>query len=186
MFKSQEVLSIKIKAFEKKYVETYLQDKTRLERSKETLDELLRRSQAVLEMKSKVVLYKEFLKILCEDDTEAELKIKLLRLTCDDDCQKMEEIHKNTIKMWKVLFYWSKKRQACFTTPFLEFDLKIILKAISKVTRFIADQGKESEIVAYKAQPVTRAINAQVKDTAVIVEFVKDMNKDTLKQRHWY
>ena len=73
MFKSQEVLSIKIKAFEKKYVETYLQDKTRLERSKETLDELLRRSQAVLEMKSKVVLYKEFLKILCEDDTEAEL-----------------------------------------------------------------------------------------------------------------
>jgi|LauGreDrversion4_2_1035121.scaffolds.fasta_scaffold57339_2 hypothetical protein len=110
MFKSQEVLSIKIKAFEKKYVETYLQDKTRLERSKETLDELLRRSQAVLEMKSKVVLYKEFLKILCEDDTEAELKIKLLRLTCDDDCQKMEEIHKNTIKMWKVLFYWSKKR----------------------------------------------------------------------------
>lgn len=40
MFKSSEGLSLKIKAFEKKYVETYLQDRTRLERCKETLDEL--------------------------------------------------------------------------------------------------------------------------------------------------
>ena len=44
MFRSSQGLSLKIKAFEKKYVETYLQDKTRLERCKETLDELLRRS----------------------------------------------------------------------------------------------------------------------------------------------
>jgi hypothetical protein len=72
----------------------------------------------------------------------------------------MEEIHKNTIKMWKVLLYWTKKRQICYTTSFLEFDLKIILKAINKVNKFLADQGKQSEVVAYKAQPVTRAINA--------------------------
>jgi hypothetical protein len=64
MLRSSESLALKIKAFEKKYVETYLQDRTRLERAKETLDEIFRRSQAVLEMKSKVVLYKEFLKIL--------------------------------------------------------------------------------------------------------------------------
>ena len=44
MFRSSEGLSLKIKAFEKKYVETYLQDKARLDRSKETLDELMRRS----------------------------------------------------------------------------------------------------------------------------------------------
>ena len=39
--------------------------------------------------------------------------------------------------------------------------------------------------MAYKAQPVTRSVNTQVKDTSVIVEFVKEMNKDTLKRRHW-
>jgi hypothetical protein len=86
MFRSSEGLSFKIKAFEKKYVETYLQDKTRLERCKETLDELLRRSQAVLEMKSKVVLYKEFLKILYEDDADAEQKLAKRKLSCDEDC----------------------------------------------------------------------------------------------------
>lgn len=130
MFRSSEGLSLKIKAFEKKYVETYLQDKSRLDRCKETLDELLRRSQAVLEMKSKVVLYKEFLKILYEDDPEKDEKIKHRKLSCATDCDFMEEIHKNTIKMWKVFLYWVKKRHQCLTTPFLEFDLKIILKAI--------------------------------------------------------
>ena len=110
MFRSSEGLSLKIKAFEKKYVETYLQDKTRLDRCKETLDELLRRSQAVLEMKAKVVLYKEFLKILYEDDQDKEQKLEKRQLSCAKDCDFMEEIHKNTIKMWKVFLYWNKKR----------------------------------------------------------------------------
>lgn len=64
----------------------------------------------MLEMKSKVVLYKEFLKILYEDDKDAEQKLKQRRLSCDEDCIKMEEIHKNTIKMWKIFLYWTKKR----------------------------------------------------------------------------
>ena len=139
MFRSSDGLSLKIKAFEKKYVETYLQDRTRLERCKETLDELLRRSQAIIEMKSKVVLYKEFLKILYEDDVDAEAKIQRKKLSCSEDCDFIEAIHKNTIKMWKVFLYWTKKRQICFTTPFLDFDLKIILKAISKVSKFLND-----------------------------------------------
>jgi hypothetical protein len=111
-------------------------------------------------MKSKVQLYKEFLKILYEDDADKEHKLEKRKLSCDEDCQKMEEIHKNTIKMWKVFLYWVRKRQSCFTTPFLEFDLKVILKAINKVTKFLADQSKQSEVVAYKAQPVTRAVTA--------------------------
>ena len=85
MFRSSEGLSLKIKAFEKKYVETYLQDKQRLDRCKETLDELLRRSQAIVEMKSKVVLYKEFLKILYEDEPDAQSKLEKKKLSCAQD-----------------------------------------------------------------------------------------------------
>ena len=44
MQSSSLVLSKKIKAFEKKYVETYLQDKSRLEDCADTLEELFKRS----------------------------------------------------------------------------------------------------------------------------------------------
>ncbi len=47
MFKSSQSLSLKIKAFEKKYVENYLQDKQRLDHCKDTLEELLRRQSAI-------------------------------------------------------------------------------------------------------------------------------------------
>ena len=53
--------------------------------------------------------------------------------------------------MWKVFLYWNKKRHLCFTTAFLELDLKEIQKAISKVNKFLAGQAKDSEIVAYKS-----------------------------------
>jgi hypothetical protein len=44
MLSSSLVLSKKIKAFEKKYVETYLQDRTRIEDCADTLEELFKRS----------------------------------------------------------------------------------------------------------------------------------------------
>ena len=139
MLKSSESLALKIKAFEKKYVETYLQDKTRLERAKETLDEIYRRSQAIVEMKSKVALYKEFLKILYSDDNDAESKIERKKLACAEACDCIEQIHKHTIKMWKLFVNWISKRHNCYTTPYLELDLKIITKAISKVTKYLAE-----------------------------------------------
>ena len=97
----------------------------------------------------------------------------------------MENIHKNTIKMWKVFLYWAKKRHVCFSTPFLQLDLHKIAKAITKVNKFLANQAKESETVAYKSQPITRAIGIQVKETSIIVEFAKDLHKETLQRRHW-
>ena len=71
MSASSTALSKKIKAFEKKYVTNYLQDKTRLEDCAETLEELFKRSTAIHEIKSKVMLYKEFLKLLYEEDEES-------------------------------------------------------------------------------------------------------------------
>lgn len=68
MNSSSGVLSKKIKAFEKKYVETYLHDKTRLDDCGDTLEELFKRSKAIHEIRSKVILYREFLKLLYEND----------------------------------------------------------------------------------------------------------------------
>ena len=48
MQSSSLVLSKKIKAFEKKYVETYLQDRSRLEDCADTLEELFKRSSNII------------------------------------------------------------------------------------------------------------------------------------------
>lgn len=47
MHSSSLVLSKKIKAFEKKYVETYLQDRSRIEDCADTLEELFKRSSKI-------------------------------------------------------------------------------------------------------------------------------------------
>lgn len=86
MHQSSLALSKKIKAFEKKYVESYLQDKTRLDECAETLEELMKRSTAIHEIKSKVMLYREFLKLLYEDDENAEFKLANSKLSCSEDC----------------------------------------------------------------------------------------------------
>ena len=47
-----------------------------------TLEELFKRSTAIHEIKSKVMLYKEFLKLLYEDDADAEDKLINNKLSC--------------------------------------------------------------------------------------------------------
>ena len=87
MKQSSHALSKKIKAFEKKYVATYLQDETRLDECSETLEELFKRSTAIHEIKSKVMLYKEFLKLLYEEDADCEQKLADNKLSCFEDSE---------------------------------------------------------------------------------------------------
>jgi hypothetical protein len=122
MTQSSKALSKKILAFEKKYVENYLHDKTRLEgdnSAQETLEELFKRSTAIHEIKSKVMLYREFLKLLYEEDADAEEKLKNNKLQCATDCDKLQNLHKHTIRLWQMLLYWKKRKDLCYNTPFL-------------------------------------------------------------------
>ena len=110
MSSSSNVLSKKIKAFEKKYVETYLHDKSRLDDCGDTLEELFKRSKAIHEIRSKVILYKEFLKLLYENDENPQEKMAQNKLSCAEDFETLQEIHKHTIRLWKILLYWKKRR----------------------------------------------------------------------------
>ena len=120
---SSQALSKKIKAFEKKYVENYLQDQSRLEDCSVTLEELFKRSTAIHEIKSKVMLYKEFLKLLYEDDENAQQKLEKNKLSCSEDCDFLQEVHKHTIRLWQNLLFWKKRKRMCYETPFLTLDL---------------------------------------------------------------
>lgn len=91
-----------------------------------TLEELFKRSTAIHEIKSKVMLYKEFLKLLYEDDPNAEEKLKNNKLSCAEDCDFLQDVHKHTIRLWKYLLFWRKRKQMCYEKPFLELKLNVI------------------------------------------------------------
>lgn len=57
MKQSCQSLSNKIKAFEKKYIERYIEDGSRLRNSEQTLNELINREKMINDIKSKVELY---------------------------------------------------------------------------------------------------------------------------------
>ena len=109
--------------FEQNYVATYLHDETRLENCQETLEQLMKRQLVIGEMKVKVLMYKESLKTLYEDEPNAEEILKRKKLRCVTQYEKTEEINKHTVRLWEVLRYWRKKRHTCYSRPFLELDL---------------------------------------------------------------
>jgi len=72
-----------------------------------------------------VTLYKEFLKMLYEDESKDKLDKTARRenranreLTCTKDYEKIQEMHNTTLRLWKILFYWKKRKTMCYSEPF--------------------------------------------------------------------
>ena len=197
MHSSSLVLSKKIKAFEKKYVETYLQDRSRIEDCADTLEELFKRSsklymslisfslEAIHEIRSKVILYKEFLKLLYEDDLMRDVKMQNNKLQCSEDYEFVADIHKQTIKLWKMLLYWRKRRHMCYNTPFLTLDMNKIIRSINKINRYFEEKLSKNDFLKEKSRPLYKVVMLQVKETSLIIEFLKDLRRESLQQRHW-
>ena len=177
---SSLALSNKIKSFEQKYVQSYHLEKERMDECAETLDELFRRSTAIHEIRSKVILYKEFLKVLYENDPATEQRLTDASLTCVKDCENLQDIHKHTIRLWKYLLFWRKRRKLCYETPFLQLDLNVVMKAITKITNFFETKLKENSTVEHNSRPLKLTVEQQVKQTNLIVEFAKNLHKDAL------
>ena len=182
----------------------------------ETLEELFKRSTAIHEIKSKVMLYREFIRLVLPSNEEenetggsrqqtsdldrgftqnshlkSQKAIKVdtpvvgPKLSCEEDCDFLQEVHKHTIRLWQMLLFWKKRRRLCYKTPFLSLDLNVILRSINKIMSYFDDKLPNNEFVHQKSQPLTRTVINQVKDTSVIVEFAKDLHKDVLQPRHW-
>jgi hypothetical protein len=89
-------------------------DKARLEDCAETLEELLKRSNAIHEIRAKVILYKEFLKVLYENEPLSEQRLTEKSLSCVSDYENLQTIHKHTTRLWKYLLFWRKRRNMCY------------------------------------------------------------------------
>lgn len=152
---SSKALSRKIKSFEKKYVSNYLDDPSRLEDCSVTLEELFKRSTAIHEIKSKVMLYKEFLKLLYENDEDVEEKLKRNQLSCADDCDFLQDVHKHTIRLWQNLLFWKKRKRMCYETPFLQLDLEMIQRSITKILTYFEKRLVLNEFVQKNSRRLT-------------------------------
>jgi uncharacterized Fe-S cluster-containing protein len=116
MHTSSDTLSKKVRAFEKKYIETYLKDKSRIDDCHQTLEELFKRSKAISEIKQKVILYKEFyklLQLLDNEDLVEDAKKSADELKCSKNYERLTDLHNQTINLWKMVLYWKKRSEMC-------------------------------------------------------------------------
>lgn len=115
-------------------------------------------SEAIHEIRSKVILYKEFLKLLYEDDPDRETKMEQNKLQCSEDYEFVAEVHKQTIKLWKMLLYWRKRRHMCYNTSFLSLDMNKIIRSINKINRYFEEKLSKHEFLKEKSRPLYKVV----------------------------
>ena len=79
-----------------------------------------------------------------------------------------------------MLLYWRKRKDLCLNTPFLKLNLNKILRSINKITSYFEVNLPTNDFVKNKSLPLTKQTIQQVKETSIIVEFAKDLHKDSL------
>ena len=84
-----------------------------------------------------------------------------------------------------MLLYWKKRRQMCYNTPFLQLDTNKIIRSINKVNKYFEEKLSKNDFIRDRARPLCKMVILQVKETSLIIEFLKDLRRDSLQQRHW-
>jgi hypothetical protein len=125
------------------------------------------------------------MKLLYEDDPKKEDKMSKNKLQCTEDYEFINDLHKQTIKLWKMLLYWRKRRQMCYNTPFLTLDTNKIIRSINKINRYFDEKLSKNDFMRDKSRPLYKVVMLQVKETSLIIEFLKDLRRESLQQRHW-
>lgn len=138
------------------------------------------RLEAIHEIRSKVILYKEFLKLLYEDDPNREQRMERNQLQCAQDYETVADLHKQTIKLWKMLLYWRKRRHMCYNTPFLTLDMNKIIRSINKINKYFDERLTKNEFLREKSRPLYKVVMLQVKETSLSIEFLKDLRRESL------
>ena len=125
------------------------------------------------------------MKLLYDDEENREEKLRENELQCTRDYEFLSELHNHTINMWKMILYWKKRREMCFTTPFLQLDIEKVIRSINKTSIYFEEKINKHAFLREKSKNIGKTILFQVKDTAGIIEFLKDLKKESLRNRHW-
>ena len=112
------------------------------------------------------------MKLLYDDEENREEKLRENELQCTRDYEFLSELHNHTINMWKMILYWKKRREMCFTTPFLQLDIEKVIRSINKTSLYFEEKINKHAFLREKSKNIGKTILFQVKDTAGIIEFV--------------
>jgi len=64
-------------------------------------------------------------------------------------------------------------------------DTVKIIRSINKVSNYFEEKLSENAFMKDKCRPLIKVVLHQVKETSFIIEFLKDLKKDSLQLRHW-
>jgi hypothetical protein len=73
----------------------------------------------------------------------------------------------------------------CYNTPFLTLDTNKIIRSINKINRYFEEKLSKNDFMKDKSRPLYKVVMLQVKETSLIIEFLKDLRRDSLQARHW-
>lgn len=76
------------------------------------------------------------MKLLYDEEGAEKARERANQLQCSKYYERLHELHNQTINMWKMILYWRKRREMCYTTPFLDLDMMKVLRSIEKTTRY--------------------------------------------------
>lgn len=139
-------LTGKIKTFEKKYVEHYLDDGSKFEEAGQTLDQLRYRQKMIDDIKAKVQLYQDCLNIMNIGQQQPDWK----DITCFDDFKNLELLHGYTLKLWTILDQWRTQRTSLLTTPFLHLDFAKTSNFVEECNSFFEFELAETPLFQEK------------------------------------
>jgi len=97
----------------------------------------------------------------------------------------VQDLHKQTIRLWKMVLYWHKRNHMCFNTPFLDLDMPKVIRSIKKVRDYIERKLPSHEFVHEKSEELISVILHQVKHATEVVDFLKELKRESLQHRHW-
>lgn len=106
-------------------------------------------------------------------------------MTCVKDCENIQAIHKFTLRLWKYLSFWKKRKNLTLTTPFLQLDLQIVTSSIAKVNSYFEHKLSDNAVVEAKSKALIKAVRQQISEITTMVKFAESMHKDSLQKRHW-
>jgi len=68
----------------------------------------------------------------------------------------------------------------CYNTPFLSLDTNKIIRSINKINRYFEEKLSKHEFLRDKSRPLYKVVMLQVKETSLIIEFLKDLRRESL------
>ena len=123
-------LGQKIKAFESKYVEHYIEDGSKLKDAASTLNELKFRQKMIEDIRQKVDLYGECLQIIGGESRDQS------RYSCFSDFKSLEQLNEYTLKLWNMLDEWRNQKDSLLQRPFLEINFMEVSNFIEEAISF--------------------------------------------------